>query len=359
MKEDGLDREPKPLKPSKGRTPLAGLIYRKVRSVAGIVIILTIITAIMAAIDQGAYVLVNVVVIGGMWALMAMGLSLMFSVMNIPNFAYGEFFMIGTLVAYFIFSPLNSFLGDHPHTFWTAVIPLLAILGATCAGGVTGALTEKIVFYQLRKRTREQWLMNCFALTVGLSVIMINGHQLIFGTGYKGIVQYWDVPPVSFLDAFISFERVFAFFLAIVTATGFWIFLKFTKTGKAIRAVSEDEAGALMMGIDYDRVQTLTMGLSCALAALAGGTLLFMFPSTPTVGIQPLYYSWFVIIVVGMGNIAGAAAGGFIVALIQVLSRVYIGEGLEYVIPSALMILILIIKPTGIFGSEVKGIWER
>lgn len=359
MIEDKLAERQKSMKSSKKQTSLAVRIYRKVRSVAGIVIILTIIAAVMAAIDEGAYVLVNVVVIGGMWALMAMGLSLMFNVMNIPNFSYGEFFMIGTLVAYFIFSPLKVFFGDNPHIFWTAATPIIAILGATFAGGIAGALTEKIVFYQLRKRTREQWLMNCFALTVGLSVIMINAHQLIFGTGYKGIVRYWNVPTISFFDVYISFERIFAFFLAVITATCFWIFLKFTKTGKAIRAVSEDEAGALMMGIDYDRVQTLTMGLSCALAALAGGTLLFMFPSTPTVGIQPLYYSWFVIIVVGMGNIAGAAVGGFIVALIQVLSRVYIGEGLEYVIPSALMILILIIKPTGIFGSEVKGIWER
>ena len=114
-----------------------------------------------------------------------------------------------------------------------------------------------------------------------------------------------------------------------------------------------------MVGIDYNRIQTLTMALSCGLAALAGGTLLFMFPSTPTVGIAPLYYSWFVIIVVGMGNIAGAAVGGFVVALIQVLTRVYVGEGLEFVVPSAFMIVILVFKPSGIFGSEVRGIWDR
>jgi branched-chain amino acid transport system permease protein len=135
--------------------------------------------------------------------------------------------------------------------------------------------------------------------------------------------------------------------------------LKFSRIGRAIRAVSEDEAGALMVGIDFNSIQTLTMALSCALAALAGGTLLFMFPSTPTVGIAPLYYSWFVIIVVGMGNIAGAAVGGFIVALIQVLTRVYVGEGLEFVVPSALMIVILVVKPSGIFGAEVRGIWDQ
>jgi branched-chain amino acid transport system permease protein len=84
-----------------------------------------------------------------------------------------------------------------------------------------------------------------------------------------------------------------------------------------------------------------------------------MFPSTPTVGIAPLYYSWFVIIVVGMGNIAGAGIGGFLVALIQVLTRVYVGEGLEFVVPSALMIVILVFKPSGIFGTQVRSIWDQ
>jgi branched-chain amino acid transport system permease protein len=267
--------------------------------------------------------------------------------------------MIGTLTAYFIFTPLNNYLAESPNATLTVVAPLIAVLGAMCAGVVAGAIIEKLVFYQLRKRTREQWLLNCFALTVGLSVILINGHQLIFGTDFKGIVAYWDVPSVSIFDVYISVERIFAFFLAMITMIIFWAFLNFSKTGRAIRAVSEDEVGAKMVGIEINGIQTLTMALSCGLAALAGGALLFMFPSTPTVGLAPLYYAWFVIIVVGMGNIAGAAMGGFIVALIQLLTRVYIGEGLEFVVPSALMVLILLLKPSGIYGTEVRGIWDQ
>ena len=315
--------------------------------------------AILASMDKGAYVLINTIVIGGMWALMAMGLTLMFSVMNIPNFSYGEYFMIGTLAAYFIFTPLKHYLNLHPNGFLIVAAPVIAIFGAACAGGLAGAITEKVVFHQLRKRTREQWLLNCFALTIGLSVILINGHQLIFGTDFKGIVNYWDVSPLHLLGVSISVERIFAFILAVFTITLFWVFLKFSKIGKAIRAVSEDESGALMVGINFDNIQTFTMSLSCALAALAGGALLFMFPSTPTVGVAPLYYSWFVIIVVGMGNIAGAGIGGFLVALIQVLTRVYVGEGLEFVVPSALMIVILVFKPSGIFGAQVRSIWDQ
>jgi branched-chain amino acid transport system permease protein len=334
-------------------------LFLGLKSPMVITVIISLAAAALATFDKGTYVLLNTIVIGGMWALMAMGLTLMFSVMNIPFFAYGEFFMIGTLTAYFIFTPIGNYLSGHANAFLTLVAPLIAILGAAFVGGVTGGITERVVFFQLRKRTREQWLLNCFVLTVGLSVILINGHQLVFGTDFKGIVNFWDVPSVPFFGVSISVERIFAFFLAMGTISVFWIFLKFSKTGRAIRAVSEDESGALMVGIDYNRIQTLTMALSCGLAALAGGTLLFMFPSTPTVGIAPLYYSWFVIIVVGMGNIAGAAVGGFVVALIQVLTRVYVGEGLEFVVPSAFMIVILVFKPSGIFGSEVRGIWDR
>ncbi|MEW6265117.1 MAG: branched-chain amino acid ABC transporter permease [Thermodesulfobacteriota bacterium] len=329
------------------------------RSPALIALAVTALIALLASWHKGAYVLVDTIVVGGMWSLLALGLSLMFSVMNIPNFSYGEFFMIGTLAAYYIFNPINDYLFNHPGSWLVLAAPFLAVGGAMIAGAAAGAVAEKLLFYQLRKKTREEWLLNCFTLTVGLSVILINGHQLIFGADFKGIVAYWDVSAVPIFGVRISVERIFAFLLSLLAMIVFWVFLKFTQTGRAIRAVAENEAGAEMVGINTNSIQTLTMALSCGLGALAGGTLLFMFPSTPTVGIIPLFYGWFVVIAVGMGNLAGTVVGGFIVALVQVLTRVYIGEGLEFVVPSALMVLILLVKPSGILGAEVRGIWDR
>ena len=101
------------------------------------------------------------------------------------------------------------------------------------------------------------------------------------------------------------------------------------------------------------------MALSCGLAALAGACLLFMFPSYATVGLYPLYNSWFVVIVVGLGNVAGTVVGGFIVALFQIVTTTYVGEGYGFVVPSLLIIAILIFKPSGIFGSPVRGVLER
>lgn len=334
-------------------------LSRKAFSAAGLTILLTVVVAIATIFIAGPFVLINAVVTGGMWALMAAGLSLVFGVMNIVNFAHGEFFMVGTLVAYFVFTPLSDYLKTNPSPVLSAVAPFFGIIAATLVGALLGVVIEKAVFLQLRKRTKEQWIMNSFLLTVGLSVIIINGVQIIWGTDFKGITRYWDIPPIDIFGVTVSVDRAVVFILAMITMAVFWYFLRQTRIGRAIRAVSQDETGALMVGIDMNRIQVLTLALSSALAALAGASLLFMFPSYPTVGLKPLYIAWYVVILVGMGNVAGALVGGFIVALLQTMTSYFIGPGWEDVIPTAFVMLILLIKPSGLFGSEVKGIHER
>ena len=329
------------------------------KTAAGITVTVATIAAIFGTINSGPYILVNTIVTGGMLALMAMGLTLAFGVMNIPMFAIGEYFMIGSLVAYFIFTPLSAYMNKNPNTLLAAVGPLIAIGGAAVGGAVMGVITEKVVFSPLRKRSRENWVMNAFLLTVGLSVVLINGHQLLFSADFKGIVGYWQGPPVNILDVYISRDRAMAFTLAIAVCIGFWAFMTYTRTGRAIRAVSQDETGALIVGVDLNAILTLTMALSCALAAVAGASLLFMYPSYPTVGLEPLYMAWFVVILAGLGNVLGAVAGGFMVALLKVLTMEYFGTGWEFVVPSALIIVVLIFKPSGIFGSEVRGIMDK
>ncbi len=337
----------------------SGSIISWFKTATGLTISLSVIAAIVATWISGPYIIVNTIVTGGMLSLVAMGLALVFGVMNIPMFAIGEYFMIGTLVAYFIFTPMSGYIDQHPGTLISNLLPLVAILGAGLAGAVMGILTEKIVFTPLRKRSRENWVMNAFLLTVGLSVVLINAHQLIFGADFKGIVGFWRGAPINIMDVFISRDRCMAFIIAIVTCALFWAFMTFTRTGRAIRAVSQDETGALIVGVDLNAILVLTMSLSCAIAAIAGSSLLFMYPSYPTVGLEPLYMAWFVVILAGLGNVLGAVAGAFIVSLLKVLTVEYIGSGWEFVIPSALIIVVLIFKPSGIFGSEVRGILDK
>jgi branched-chain amino acid transport system permease protein len=332
---------------------------RRIRSFQGIVVIATIVVAILAALDRGPYVLVNTVVIGGMLALVSMGLALVFGVMNIPMFAHGEYFMIGTLTAYYVFTPINTYITANPKSILSVLGPLITIVAAMIVGALMGVASEVAVFSQLRKRSRENWVMNSFLLTVGLSVVLINAHQLFFGADFKGITRYWAGPPFSVMDVFISRDRAMAFIVAVIVVVVFWFFMTYTRTGRAIRAVSQDENGALMVGINIKVILMLTMSLSCALAAIAGASLLFMYPSYPAVGLEPLYMAWFVVILAGLGNVLGAVMGAFMVALLKVITVEYIGSGWDFVVPSALIIMVLIFKPSGIFGSEVRGILDK
>jgi branched-chain amino acid transport system permease protein len=187
-------------------------------------------------------------------------------------------------------------------------------------------------------------------------VFQVNCDQLLFGVNPKGITRYWSGNPFEFMGIFISRDRVISLVISAVVVTVFSAFMKYSKTGRAIRAVSQDEAGALSVGINLGVVQILTMALSCGLAAVAGATLLYIYPSYPTVGLEPLYMAWFVVILAGLGNILGAAVCSFLVALLKVATVEYIGMGWDYVIPTAFITLILLVKPNGIFGSVVRSI---
>ena len=330
------------------------------RTAAGITVLVTIVLTIVCTIDRGPYILVNTIVLGGMLALISVGLAMVFGVLNIAMFAHGEYFMIGGLAAYSIFKPLEGMLqGAAPGSFMVLAAPLIAILGSLIAGAAAGALTEVLCIRPLRKRARQNWVMNSFLLTVGLSVVLINLHQMVLGVEFKGISRFYSGAPLEFFGAFVSRDRIFAVLLSLFLIVLFWLFMSKTRTGRAIRAVSQDETGALMVGIPLDVITMLTMAIGCALAAVAGGSLLFLYPTYPTVGMEPLYMAWFVVILVGLGNVLGALMGGFMVGLARVLTLEYIGSGWEYVVPTALIILVLIVKPSGIFGTEVRGVLDQ
>lgn len=324
-----------------------------------LVSVFSIILLIAVGVKGGASQILNTFVAGGMWALLAVGLALVFGVMNIPHFAHGESFMVGAYVAYFIFTPLLESLGETPDPVLRALAPFAGILAAGLVGSVLGALIERLIFAPLRHRTRSGWVMNAFLLTVGISFVMTNGATLTIGPNFRGIPKYWDVEPLEFIGARFAVDRLVAFVIAVVTIAVLWFFLRRTRTGRAIRAVAQDETGAQIVGINLDFVHTLTFSLSTATAAIAGAALLFMFQAYPTVGLKPLYFAWYVVMLVGLGNIAGAIVGGFIVALLQTATQTFFTITWETVIPTAVMILVLLLAPSGLFGSEVKGVQEQ
>jgi branched-chain amino acid transport system permease protein len=276
--------------------------------------------------------LVNTLVTGGMWAMMAGGLALVFGVMNIPNFAHGEMFMIGSLTASLVFDPIRELLladPDNPVLKWLGPFPGMVI--AFGVGFLAGIILEMSVFRALRARSRASWMMNTFLLTAGVSVILQNADMLVFGNFPRGISRYWDMRPVSILGVSLAVDRIMVFIIAMVSLAAFALFLQRTRTGRAMRAVSMDETGAQMAGISLTQVYRLTLGLSCALA----------------------------VILAGLGNVQGAVIGGFLVAMIQQFTTYFIKLDWVDVVPTAFIILILLFRPSGLFGSEVKGVWEQ
>lgn len=329
------------------------------KPIATAVIFATLVLMIVVGRIGGLSQVINAIISGGMWALMATGLTLILGVMNVPNFFHGESFMVGSYVAFFIFNPINKYLMQNPSPFLGAIAPFIGFIIAAVVGFGLGMGLERLVFHPLRVRTKARWVMNSFLLTVGVSFILTNGTNLVLGPNFRGIPRYWDVSPITIITARMTIDRVIAFGIAAAALIGLWYFMRKTKTGRAIRAVSQDEDGASMVGVNINRIHTLTFGLGTAMAALAGAALLFMFQAYPTVGLKPLYFSWFVVMLVGLGNVSAAVIGGFIVAVLQTATQQFFGVAWEEVVPTVIMMLVLIVAPSGIFGSEVKGVQEQ
>lgn len=274
-----------------------------------------------------------------MYCLCAMGLSLVFGVMKIPNFAHGEFYMLGAYICYF------SIMSGLP----TPVALVVAALGVF----ILGAVVERSTLYPLRKRTQSDWILNSFLLTAGISFVLQYGAQAVLGVNFQGVPRLWP-GTLNMAGMDISMDRVMAFVICMAMVAVFYLFLKKTRTGNAIRAVSEHETGAQLVGINLNTIHTLTFALSCMLAGIAGAALLSINPAYPFVGQQPLYKSWFVVILVGLGNVQATIVGGFIVGILEMVSTYVLGSNMQDVICLSIIILILVFKPTGLFGSRVK-----
>jgi branched-chain amino acid transport system permease protein len=258
-------------------------------------------------------------------------------------------------VAYFVFTPINQWLEQNPNAFLSAVAPFIALAAAGLAGAILGVILERLLFYPLRLTSKAgEWVMNAFLLTVGISFVLTNGTTLVLGPNFRGIPRYWNAEPLQLLGARVSVDRIMAFIIALASIGALWFFLRQTRTGRAIRAVSQDEVGAQMMGINLNFIFPLTFALATALAAIAGASLLFMFQAYPTVGLQPLYLAWYVVMMAGLGNVIGAIVGGFVVGVLQTATQQFAAVSLVDVIPTALMIVVLLVVPHGIFGSKLE-----
>lgn len=282
-------------------------------------------------------VLIQGLVRGSMYALMAAGLSLIFGIMGVTNFAHGEFFMIGIYVMFFAVVVLGL-----P---WP-----LGVVAAAAVVGVVGMVIQRTLIETLRKRAGRDWLIDAFVLTIGLLVVMQNLALILFGSERRGLTRLIE-GGISYGAVRVSYERLMIVAVAAIVGIGVWAFVRYTSVGKAIRATSQDPEAAQTLGIDVKQVYTYTFGIGTALAGVAGALLISIYPAYPTVGAQPVIKSIAVVILGGLGNVPGAILAAFLLGVIEAYSIFFMSAGWQNVVVSALVVLILIVRPSGIFSS--------
>jgi len=279
--------------------------------------------------------IINGLMFGAIYALVALGLTLIYGVLHIINFAHGAMLMLALYSAYFLFKILN-------------IDPYVAILIVTPASFIFGYVIYRWGIGKL-SGGKDQ---NILLITLGLSIILENA-ALFFFTGDQQTISLsysYDSLDLGFL--YLSYPKLISFIASLVICGLLWMLMTLTDLGKAIRAVAKQREGARLVGIDVEHVFAVTFGIGIACLGAAGCMLLPIFYVDPYTGNVFVIIAFTIVVLGGMGSIVGALLGGFIIGITESVGGLLLGESLGQIGISLIFILILIFRPTGIFGSK-------
>lgn len=280
---------------------------------------------------------INGLNIGSIYALIALGYTMVYGIAKLINFAHGDVIMVG---AYISFISMKFGL-----PWWFAVI----ISIVACA--VLGVVMEKVAYKPLRNASRISLLITA----IGISYLLQNAFQLIFGANPQPYHAFITLPALNLGGISIQANYYITFSVSVVLMILLTLFVNKTTMGKAMRAVSEDEGAAKLMGINVDTTISLTFAIGCALAAIAGILYANCYPMiNPTLGSLPGIKAFIAAVLGGIGSIPGAVIGAFILGMVEAMTKAYISSQLTDTIVFAILILMLVFKPAGILGKNVK-----
>lgn len=273
------------------------------------------------------------VLLGGVFGLAALGLTMIFGVMDVVNFAHGMLIVSGMYATWYVWSTfgLSPFLG-----LLVAVVVLFMM-------GIVISVTslEPII---------EDPQENQFIVTLGISFVLLSGYQIVFSPNPRSIET--DYGQYTLGGASIPQGQLYALLIAVAAVVLVWVFLQRTELGRAIRATADNREGAWYVGIDVPRIDHVTVGLGAALAGLAGGAIALFSSFDPFTGEPYLVKAFVIVILGGLGSFPGALVGGLIVGFIQVFGGFYLPGTVNDVVIFGLFVLLLYVKPTGLFGEE-------
>lgn len=275
--------------------------------------------------------IINGLLLGGIYALISIGLTLIFGVVEIINFAHGEFLMLSMYASYWLF----QLYGVDPYVSLFIVIPTFFAIG----WAVQRIIIQPII--------HAPPLNQIFA-TVGVSLVLQNAALFFWKADYRTVRTAHST--LSLGDLMISTPRLVAFILALAIIAALLIFLKRTYTGKAIRALAQEKRAAMLMGIDIYRMYKIAFGIGIACVGAAGAILIPIYYAFPTVGAMFVLIAFVVVILGGYNSLVGALIGGLIIGLVEAFSGFFLSPHLKEAVYFVIFILILLLRPTGLFG---------
>ncbi len=275
----------------------------------------------------------NGIMLGSTYAIVALGLTLVFGILHVPNFAHGNLYMLGAYVTFFLITLYNF-------GYWPAVLGSMVVLA------LFGVLVERVVFRSLRGQSH----INSFIAAIGALLFIEHMVTILWGPQAQRIPNPYP-DHINVFGSSMSQQRVIVIIAAIVLIVLLQLFIKKTIVGTTIEAMAQDREGAALVGINVNRVSSLTFAISCALAAAAASLVAPIFIIEPTMGAILVMKAMVIIILGGMGSVPGAIIGGYILGLIEALGGGFISSAYKDVFAFGALVLILAIKPTGIFGK--------
>ncbi len=285
--------------------------------------------------------LINGVSLGSVYAIIALGYTMVYGIAKMLNFAHGDIIMVGGYVV--LVGSVNAGLP-----------PFVALLIAIVFCVILGVTIERIAYRPLRNAASP---LAVLITAIGVSYLLQNLALLIFGANTKSFESIVPIKPVSLAggDLLITGEAIATILTSAVVMVVLNLFIKKTKAGKAMVAVSEDKGAAVLMGINVNSTIALTFAIGSGLAAVAGVLLCSAYPSlTPYTGAMPGIKAFVAAVFGGIGSIPGAMIGGILLGIIEILGKAYISSQLADAIVFAVLIIVLLVKPTGILGKNIQ-----
>ena len=284
--------------------------------------------------------LINGISLGSIYAVIALGYTLVYGIAKMLNFAHGDVIMVGGYVVFISMTSMH-------------LNPWIAILFAVIACTVLGIVIEMVAYKPLRQATSLAVLITA----IGVSYFLQNIALLIFGAKPVNFTSVVNIPSIRLFDGqiVIAGETSAAIVVSVIIVVALSLFINKTKSGRAMLAVSEDKSAAQLMGVNINSTISLTFAIGSGLAAIAGALLCSAYPTlSNTTGAMPGIKAFVAAVFGGIGSIPGAMIGGILIGVIEIMGRAYISPQLADAIVFAVLILVLMIKPTGILGKKIN-----